>query len=154
MKISTHFFLFLFQIHENNFRICFGFCREKFKTSTKILKPQKSIPPPRPPPPVRPTISNPVPIKPINVQAVPIKKVIEKPSRPPPRATLPDSTDGTKPTRPPRPTRPKNREAVAQWWREVEQIKDTGFDENGEVMEWFHGMHFLFHFLGNWCLLQ
>lgn len=108
-----------------------------------ISRSKQKSPPLRPPLP-RLEISGPVPIKPItlNQKTTPIKRQISKPSRPPPPATASGNNDNgdDRPVRPQRPPRPKDRESVAQWWREIEFEKGSGFDVDGGVLEWFHGM--------------
>ena len=103
--------------------------------------------PARPPLPKNIVISGPTPINPIgeNQKTIPIKRQVSKPSRPPPPAnSIPnvDVTGSNKAERPPRPPRPRSRDAVAQWWREVELGKGSGFSGDGEALEWFHGKQF------------
>ena len=132
------------------------FFSQKMNTLKGTLSRSKSPPPQRPPPPRNIEISGPMQIKPIVIKTncEPIKKQVSRPTRPPPKLSQ-GANDVSKANNQPRPSRPKDRESVAQWWREVEFDKGSGVDSNGEVLNWFHGK-FIQFFLGlelQGCLL-
>ena len=101
--------------------------------------------PSRPPLPVRPTISTPVNVTTTKqeIETIPVKRDVQKPSRPPPAPWLASTQTATavdrKAEKPDRPTRPKCRAEVATWWKEIEYEKYSGLDEKRRPLQWFHG---------------